>query len=377
MRLLLRAGLALGLAATAACKESIAPKSLANPQQTTAQMAAFDTLFGMNNVLNSFTAVSGDIAPVAPAQLATLRALVGASNPLNKSSALRPYARGYESARMLRQLIPNLSNTSAADIFPPDIDGKTFEWDTTSNTYVAGIRTGAPPTGVRFILYAVDPFSQLPVEPVVEIGYVDLADQSTASIDKLRVTVVGSGVTFVDYTVQLENAATAPRITTAGYVTNGASSPDSLRFSGVVSVSGNASSVSVTQDVSFDVNSHDAHVRLWEKVTFTQTTAALRIYFLFKHGAETVTLDGKFDLDSVGETLDGTITVKVDGGPFATCTVAAGPGSYNLTCEGADADGLNAAEQEALDAIGNALAHIENLFAGLLNPGVNVLGATL
>lgn len=374
MRLLHRAGLVLGLVALAACKESIAPKSLSNPQQTTAQMNAFDTLFA-NNVLNSFTAISGDIAPVAPASVSAWRQLAGAANPLNQSSALRPYAKGLETSRMLRRLVPTMTSAATADIFPPDIDGKTFEYDTAANMYVQTARAGAPATGVRFILYAVDPFTEMPVEPTVEIGYVDLADESTVSVGKLHVIAAGSGVTFVNYTVSLEAlTSSSARITTAGYITNGATSPDSLRFTGVVTASGNASSVQVTQDVSFDVNSHDAHVRLWERVTFTSTTASLRIFFSFKHGVELVTLDGSFDLDQIGETVDGNITVKVDGGLFATCTVAASASSYNLTCEGADADGLNAAEVEALDQIGDALAKIENTFAGVLNPGINILG---
>ena len=374
MRLLLRAGLTL-LLATAACKESIAPKSLANPQQTTAQMAALDTMFNIA-VLNSFSALSGEIAPVAPARVATLRALAAASNPLAKSSALRPYAQGLETARMLRQLVPTLTGASTQDIFPPAVDGKTFEWNATSDVYEQTVRTGAPATGVRFILYAVDPLTSMPVEPVVEVGWVDLADESTASVAKLHVTVVGSGgaPTYVNYTVSLESlSASSARLGATGYITNGASSPDTLRFTGIVIASGSATSISVTQDVSFDVNSRDAHVRLWERVTLTQTTGNVRIFFAFKHGSELVTLEGNFDLDSVGETVTGTITVKVDGGAFATCTVTAGAGSYVLTCEGKDADGLNADEQEALQGIGDALANIEQVFAGILSPAENVL----
>ena len=370
MRLLLRAGLALGIAATAACKESIAPKSLADPQQTTSQMNAFDTLFA-NGVLTSFTAISGDIAPITPAAVSRWRALAGAANPLNKESALRPYATALETSRLLTRLVPAMSGTATEDIFPPDVDGKTFEYDVDANMYVQTTRAGAPATGVRFILYAIDPLTQLPAEPLNEVGYVDLADESGA-LPKIHVTVVGGAVTYVDYTVSLASVTqSSARIETSGYITNGASSPDSLRFTGSVSVNASASSAQVTQDVSFDVNSHDAHMRLYERVTFTQTSINLRIYFSFRHGAELVTLDGNFDID---EGADGTITVKVDGGKFATCTVATTPTSYSLTCEGADADGLNADEVAALDAIGDALATIENVFAGVLNPGVNILG---
>jgi hypothetical protein len=374
MRLLLRAGLVLGLAA-AACKDSVGPKSLADPQATTAQMEALDGLFD-NAPLNSFSAVSGDIAPVAPARVAALRALVSASNPLSQSSALRPFAKGVETSRLLRQLAPALISTSAAALFPPDVVGKTFEWNATTDMYEATARAGAPSNGVRFILYAIDPFTHAPVEPVSEVGYVDLADESSGSTARVHVTVVGGSTVYVDYTVAVESLSmTSGRISAAGYITNGAGSPDTLRFNGKVTVSASQTSATITQDVSFDVNSRDAHIRLIEQVTFTQTTLTLRIYFSFKHGAETVTLEGKLTIDQVTGSATGTFTSKVNGGRFATCNVTADANSYNLSCQGADADGLNADEQAALQRLGDAAGHMSEVLGGILGPPLNILGA--
>ena len=376
MRLLLRAGLVLGLAASAACKESIAPKSLANPQATAAQMAALDTMFDVS-VLNSLSALSAEITPVAPARLATLRALAAVSNPLGRSSLMRPYTKGLESARMLRQLLPALTDANAAALFPVDVAGKTFEWNVTTDVYEPTARTGAPAAGVRFILYAVDPLTSMPVEPVVEVGWVDLADESTASVAKLHVSVAGSGgaPVYVNYVVSVEGGTGSARITSTGYITNGASSPDSLRFNGLISATGNASTVTVTQDVTLDVNSRDFHVRLWEKITLTQTTLSLRIFFRFQHGAEVVTLEGGFEFDDVSGTANGTITAKVDGGKMATCTVVSDANSYSLTCEGADADGLNAEEEAALQSIGDAVGKVQEVFNGLFGPPLGILGA--
>ena len=376
MRLLFRAGLILGLA-TAACKDSIGPKSLANPQETTAQIAAFESLFDVS-ALNSFSALSGEIAPVAPARVAALRAVAAASNPLASQSALRPFAKGLESSRMLRQLIPTMTGASAAALFPPDVVGKTFEWNPTFDRYDPTARTGAPATGVRFILYAVDVLTNQPVEPVVEVGYVDLADESSGNTAKVHVSVAGVGgaPVYVDYVVSLEGlSSSSARLSTAGYITNGAGSPDTLRFAGTISASGSQTSASVTQDVKLDVNSQDIHVRLWEKVILTQSTAELRIYYLFKHGSETVTLEGGFDLDGIGESVSGEITAKVNGGLFATCTVSANPGSFIYECHGADADGLNADEQEALQSLGDGVEHVSTVLGGIFAPGLNVLGA--
>ncbi len=209
------------------------------------------------------------------------------------------------------------------------------------------------------------------------MGYIDLKDES-GSTPKLHVTVAGVGGTpvYVDYTVSVTSqTAGSVRISTAGYVTNGASSPDSVRFAGAITAAGTQTSISVTEDVSFDVNSRDIHVRNWQRVTFTHTSLSLRISFRFEHGGEVVTLDGSLDVDETAGTVNGTITARVDGGLFATCTVAGTSTSYSLTCTGADADGLNADEHTALDALGHAVETIGTMFEGLLGPSIGVLGA--
>jgi hypothetical protein len=277
---------------------------------------------------------------------------------------------------MVRALVPTLTTAAAGDLFPPEVDGKTFEWNITTDVYEPTARAGAPPQGVRFILYAADPFTRMPVEPLVEVGYVNLDDESTATVAKLHVTVAGVNGTpiYVDYRVTLESSSqTSARITTTGYITNGAGAPDTLRFNGVITAAGNASSITVTQDVTLDVNARDLHVRLVEAITFAQTTN-LRIAFRFQHGSEVVTLDGNLSVDDLEGTANGTITVKVDGGRMATCTVAASADSYNLTCQGADADGLNADEQQALQAIGDAIGRVQEVFNGLFGPPLGVLG---
>ncbi len=376
MRLLLRAGLVLGLVIATACStDAVGPKSLANPQATTAQMQDLDTLFNIS-ALNSFSAMSGRISPAAPARVAALRALAAAANPLNRASALRPYARGVETAEMLRQLVPAVTTVSAAALFPPDVIGKTFEWNTTFSDYEATARAGAPSNGVRFILYAIDPLTGQPAAPLVEVGYVDLMDESSGTTAKLHVIVAGvsGSPVYADYTVAIESiSATSGKVSVRGYITKGG--PDVLNFQGSLTVSGNQTSASIVQDVSLDVDSRDLHIRLWEKVTLTQTTATLRIWFSVKHGTELVTLEGKFDINGTAQTVNGTITVKVDGGNFATCTVDASANSFTQTCQGADADGLNADEQEALHHIGDGIEHASTVLGEILAPPLNLLGA--
>lgn len=377
MRLLLRGGLAL--AVLAACgKDSVGPKSPANPQATTAELASLGAIFDVP-ALNSMSSVAGSITPTS-AVVPALQ-LAAASNPLLQSR-LRPYAERIEGARVFTRLAPQMSVSGAAEaaaLFPPALLGKTFEWDFTTLQYDTTARSGAPSNGVRFILYAINELTGYPAEPApgVEVGYLDLKDETGSGAPKVRVTVAGVGGTpvYVDYTVTLASQSeTSVKITTAGYVTNGASSPDSLRFSGAVTLSGSQTSISVTEDVSFDVNSHDVHVRNWQRVTFTETTLSLRLSFRFEHAGEVVTLEGTLDVDESTDQVSGSVTSRVDGGLFATCNLTGTSTSFTLTCSGADEDGLSADEEAALDALGEAAGNITELFGGLLTPAIGVLG---
>ena len=382
MRLLLGGGMALALFAAACSDNSVAPKSPADPQATATELAALGTVFNAAP-LQSLNSVSRSITPSAPAPLAAL-ALAGSTNPLDHSTRLQPYARRIDAARVFARLLkPEMSVNAVAALFPPAFVGKTFEWDFTTLQYDTTARTGAPSNGVRFILYAIDPLTLEPAGPApgTEVGYIDLKDEGSASQPKVHVIVAGVGgaPVYVDYTVTLTSQSPSVKITTAGYITNGAGSPDSLRFSGAISASGSTTSVSVTEDVSFDVNSHDIHVRNWQRVTITQsgnqTALSLRISFRFDHAGEVITLDGALDVNVTTGDVNGTVTSKVDGGLYATCTVTGTSNSFTLTCQGADADGLSADDNAALDALGSAAGGVTSIFEGILGPAIGVLGA--
>jgi len=386
MRLLLGGGMALALLAAACSDNSVAPKSPADPQATAAELAALGTVFNAAP-LQSLSSVSTSITPSAPAPLAAL-ALAGSTNPLDHSTRLQPYARRIDAARVFARLLkPEMSVNAVAALFPPALVGKTFEWDFTALQYDTTARTGAPSNGVRFILYAIDPLTLEPAGPApgTEVGYIDLKDEGSASQPKVHVIVAGVGgaPVYVDYTVTLTSQSPSVKITTAGYITNGAGSPDSLRFNGAITaaLSGSSSSttVVVTEDVSFDVNSHAIHVRNWQRVTITQSgnelALSLRLSFRFEHAGEVVTLEGSLDVNETTGDVAGTFTSKVDGGLYATCSVTGTSNSYTLTCQGADADGLSADDNAALDALGSAAGSVTSIFEGILGPAIGVLGA--
>src|SRR5262245_47523409 len=63
-----------------------------------------------------------------------------------------------------------------ADAIPDDDKGKTFVYDVAANTYVPDpTATGAPASGVRYVLYAWVEGQQAPPLPLTRIGYVDIA----------------------------------------------------------------------------------------------------------------------------------------------------------------------------------------------------------
>jgi len=376
MRLFLGA-VALAVFSAACSENAVAPKSPANPQETAVELAALGSIFTAAP-LQSLSSVSGSISPTAPAPVAAL-ALAAATNPLRHSTRLEPYARRIDAARVFGSLLrPEMSVSAAQALFPPALLGKTFEWNFTTLQYDTTSRAGAPSNGVRFILYAIDQLTGQPAGPApgTEVGYLDLKDEGTASQPKVHVIVAGVGgaPVYVDYTVSVSSQSTSQvKISTAGYITNGAASPDSLDFSGVITASGSTASVTVTEDVSFDVNSHAIHVRNWERITLTQTSVSLRISFRFEHAGEVVTLEG--NLDATNEpSVQGTFTAKVDGGLYATCTVTGTQNSYTLSCQGADSDGLSADDNAALDALGEAAGTVTSMFEGILTPAIGVLG---
>jgi hypothetical protein len=379
MRLFLRGGLALVILSAACSDNAVAPKSPANPQATAAELAALGTMFNAAP-LQSLSSVIIDVpAPAAPMRAF---ALAGSTNPLRSSSRLRAYADRIDGARMFTKLLPEMSVTGVAALLPPAFAGKTFEWNFTALQYDTTARTGAPTNGVRFILYAIDPLTGYPAGPApgTEVGYIDLMDETGTGTPKVHVIVAGVGGTpvYVDYTVRIGGqSATSVTINTAGYITNGADSPDTLRFNGAITAALSGNSISVTEDVSFDVNSHDLHVRNWQRVSFTETqtttTISLRLSFRFDYGGEVITLDGSLDANNLGN-VSGEFTARVDGGLYASCTVTGTQNSYTLSCQGADADGLSADDDLALDALGEAAGGVNSAFEGMLGPAIGVLG---
>jgi hypothetical protein len=81
--------------------------------------------------------------------------------------------RGTFGARLTRTLAPAAQIRASA--IPDNVKGKTFAWDVSTRTYVADATiTGAPPNGVRFVLYNWEVLNG-PTIPLNRVGYIDIA----------------------------------------------------------------------------------------------------------------------------------------------------------------------------------------------------------
>ncbi len=319
-------------------------------------------------VFQSFSALAMQINTVNAGAAAS--ALLDATRPERSDLSGRPYARTVREAEALRHLIPAFSTAAPAAIFPPTVVGKTFEWNTSTNSYAPTARAGAPPNGVQFILYTINPLTGQPAIPLVEVGYVDLTDETPAAGTPvtLGIKVVGTSgaapVTYVDYDVSVTGSPTSVSGRAVGFVTDGTTRLD---FDGSFSATGTSGTGTVVIDVRFDVNARNLHVHNQVTVTKSPSSETLTIDFTLQYGSEIVTVTGTLTSAPTGDT--GTLTVKVNGQTYASCTV----NNDVVTCTGAGGRALTAEEINALKEIGDIIEDTLDAFEDLVDPAENIL----
>ncbi len=145
-------------------------------------------------------------------------AMAGGAAPMRIDRAPTPF-----SAQVIQGF--SMSASSAEPVFPPELLGTTFEWSFAEGHYVQTLRTGAPANGVTFILYAIDPITGVPVEPLVETGFLNLTDEGGASNYRLGLYAESGGNALVDYYIDLSYALVglndiAVTATAEGYISD-------------------------------------------------------------------------------------------------------------------------------------------------------------
>src|SRR5205823_718104 len=141
--------------------------------------------------------------------------VVGATVALSAEDAR---AGAVAMARQLMTLTVDRDNTPSTRALPQSLLGQTFVFDPTRGRYVVDLsRTGAPPNGIRIVLYAVDPTTHEPVT-ASEVGFADLMDESAAQSSGIVLHLIAeaSGQVFLDYRVVLDGTPSAGSLVVDG-----------------------------------------------------------------------------------------------------------------------------------------------------------------
>ena len=294
---------AMLLVGLAACSHDEGPSPF-NPDGMSADLTSAQDAFD-SPVAASFDATGDAIAvklgATAPAVISPMAAL------------LRPTgAKGY--AAKIARMLPQSSRISASvAAIPTDLLGTTFVWDVETSAYVASDRPDAPETGVRFILYAVNPVTRQPVDPLDELGYVDVTDVTTAAGTGARVVVYADGVTYLDYTVIASGTSTSGTLTVSGSASNGATR---ATYTLQNTIAQNSNGMLLTLDYSLAIPTRG--LRVDYTVTFGNITpdqVAVTLDFSVSGRNGDVTLSGTYGASG------GTFSAKVNGSIFATITL--------------------------------------------------------
>jgi len=333
----------VAVALSACGKDSSGPSEF-NPQGTTSDMAAAHDAFA-SEPSASFVSVGAQISAALSGGAVAMTA-----PPVSP----RPTAATLAYARQLVRLLPGHQAGIQASMgaIPSEILGTTYAWDAATDTYVASDADGAPSTGVRFLLYAVDPVTNRPVEPVVEVGYVDVLDHSTVTTTAIEVKVVSGSTIYLDYNISATGTESSGKITVSGFAFNGATRADfTLTLTSSQSLYSLDYSLKVpSRKLSLDWTATIANI--------SQEDLALTLDFAIAGPNGNVRLVGTMGASG------GTFTVKVNGSPFATITLE----GATAVITGANGGSLTPEEEETLQTIMDYYDESAFVFEELLAP---------
>jgi hypothetical protein len=340
---MIRKFVALSLvAALAACSDSTGPENY-DPVTTTTKAEAVLAALSGNPALASL-AVLGPAMQLSAAAPAPALALA----PFDPTDANVTTA---DRMRAYRDLLPSFGATGSLALFPVDLLGKTFAYDTDLSRYALdSTAAGAHATGVRFILYAVDPVLGQVLLPLNPVGYVDLIDVSSPSADAVQIVAVVNGTTYLDYTASAAQGTTSATISAQGYLSNGTDQVD-FDLSLTATLSG--------ASLDYQLTSSDGTIHLVATLGSNNTVNAT---LTLQGNGETIELT----LGLGPSTISGAITYNGD----VVVNVAGTPDSPTFTRP--DGTALTQAEINALLAFGDIIGTLFDAFDNLLAPALVV-----
>jgi hypothetical protein len=201
---------ALSVFALAGCSDSLTPGD------------DFDALLTSDAAAGVYDAIEGNAAVQSMAVMGEHFPTFAAA-PVAATLPTAPWNPGDWSSQRLSamQALP-FEPTIAETVFPPDLLGTRWVYNATEGQYVlADDHTGAPETGVRIMLYAVDPILHRIVEPLTEVGYVDLTDETDATADAVRISAFIGSTNVLNYLASAARPTTGVTFSADGFVSDG------------------------------------------------------------------------------------------------------------------------------------------------------------
>jgi hypothetical protein len=347
---------------------SAPPAALSDPAGLSNDVQSLDAPFGAA-VLQSFSAVGG-----ATPLNARTTSFLAAMAPTRPALTLRATGTTRKQVFAVRALRPAFSTAAPAgpgSLIPDSLWGRVYVWDTSTGDYVEGATTGGPATGVRFTLYAINPLTNVPAEPLNAIGYADLSDESSTSQYKLGVLVADPSNTYADYLITATATASSFTAFAVGYVTDGT---HRLDFNNTAS----ATSTKVAIDLALALNQPAVSARLQAVVEVGNPTSVLTLSFNVTRGTEIVVLSGTLaaTVDQSSSSATANLTITVNTSRFATITGTIQSGSATgYTYNGPDR-ALTASEREAVDQLLTAPSTIVAATDPVYAPAEDLIGSS-
>ena len=305
--------------AVGACAETTALPTTLDPVEMQDDVAAQEAAFD-NPATNSFTEMGYEI----DFALASIGG-VAVNMPMQmlRDGAQRPVL--HQRDRIVAMLEDGGTTASA---IPLSALGKTFVWNTTTDSYEVSARTGAPSNGVRFVLYTYDYETFSFAEPLVEVGYAELSRTSNTA----KATVYNGSTKVVEYTVTIGGTANFPTVSMAGFAGTGANLTNFNLTFGVSATTGN-----VTTTWRTDMPSRG----LTTRVSMAIGETSMVFSAVIRRGVRKVEMTGTFSGFSDPESFGtATLNVKVGDKLFARLTI--GLNGISIT----DPDGAPLTEED-------------------------------
>jgi hypothetical protein len=242
----------------------------------------------------------------------------------------------------------------AVVLIPEEYRGLTLTYHPEEGYFVDETRDEAPDNGVRFILYAVNPVTHQITEPLTEIGYADITDESTETVASIGLAVVSDGVTYLDYSVTVSGTIVNPTFTIDGFLTDGV---DQVDFTLTHAYAVNIAGITINIDYEIDVNDFSMDVSL-EIVGGDDQEPTVAVDIAFSDGSNTVTIAGSL------QDRAGVLEVHGNDVLFATITID----STTVTVTNAEGEPLTDQEILTLKELIEIIDEAEDIFEDLLKP---------